>query len=255
MKTDTSPSTIVADAAAVSPAAVTGFASVSSAIGAADNYSRWVLAAALGAVRPNSLLEVGIGHANYRSLMPFVSDYMGADIDEDVIQAARTKLPADQFRKVDMCDVRFADEVGRGRYAFLLCINSLQYADDPGIALANFLAALQPSGRIAVLLPAMPMIYGRMDRLAGHRQRYTRRDVRTMIAGLPVTDSHIRFFNPIGALGWWANNFSKSKALDDQSLSGQIALFDKYLVPLSRFADPMTRTFWGQSILWTAQKT
>ncbi len=206
-------------------------------------------------MRPRSLLEVGIGHANYRSLMPFVSDYLGADIDDDVVQAARAKLPGDRFLKLDMCDARFPDEVGRDRYDFILCINSLQYANDPRLALSNFVSTLKVGGGFAVLLPAMPLIYGRMDVLAGHRQRYTRRDVHALANGLPIAESRIRHFNPIGAFGWWANNFSQSEALDDDSLSGQIAIFDKYLVPLSRLADPLTRSFWGQSILWTAKKT
>lgn len=254
MQTDTS-SAVTKTGSSPPPGTVTGFASVSSAIGAADNYTKWVLAAALGPARPRSLLEVGIGHANYRTLMPFVSEYLGADIDEDVVHSARMKFPSDHFSKLDMCDRQFADEVGRERFEFVICINSLQYADDPHLALSNFFSALQPGGRIAVLLPAMPLIFGRMDILAGHRQRYTRRDVRAMTANLPVANSRIRYFNPVGAFGWWANNFSRSEALDDQSLAGQIALFDKFLVPLSRIADPLTRSFWGQSILWTAQKT
>lgn len=232
----------------------TGFETVSGAVGDAKNYVRWVLDAALGPAPGGRLLEIGVGHANYRGMLSSLDGFVGVDIDGDVVAAAREKWPQDQFVKIDMCDEAFAQTLGVASFDFVLSVNSLQYARDERRALENFLAVLKPGGVAAILLPALPILYGKMDQLAGHRRRYLATDLLASAEGLPFSWQSVRYFNPVGAFGWLANNFVGHASLDDDNLAGQIAFFDRFVVPISRAIDPATRRFWGQSLLWKIRK-
>ena len=231
-----------------------GFETVSGAIGTADNYTKWVIEACFDHIPLGDLVEVGVGHANYRALLNGLSSYVGVDIDKDVLEKAKLQWPQDRFVEADMCSASFGDLVGAEVCDHIICVNSLQYASDERVAVRNMLSVLRPGGRFAILLPAMKFLYGQMDVLAGHRQRYSRQDIGGIGTGQTIKDERIVYFNPIGALGWYANNLMRPTSLNDPSLAGQVAIFDKYIVPTSKFLDPLTRRFWGQSLLWCGRK-
>ena len=64
----------------------------------------------------------------------------------------------------------------------------------------------------------------------------------------------LRYFNPIGGLGWWANKFRRHESLDSDEVNGQIVIFEKYVLPFSRALDPLTRAFFGQSLICVARR-
>jgi hypothetical protein len=71
-------------------------------------------------------------------------------------------------------------------------------------------------------------------------------------AGLEVV--RCDYFNSIGGLGWLANRALRHGSLNDSAVNSQISLFDRWLVPLSRWADPATRKLFGQSVIAIGQK-
>jgi hypothetical protein len=51
-----------------------------------------------------------------------------------------------------------------------------------------------------------------------------------------------------------ANRLKRYDSLNDAAVNGQIALFDKYIVPVSRALDPLSRSFFGQSVTCVARR-
>jgi hypothetical protein len=90
--------------------------------------------------------------------------------------------------------------------------------------------------------------------LAGHFRRYTTRRLRELLSNQPVEIVRLNYFNPIGGLGWLANRLKRHNSLNDSAVNGQIVLFDKYVVPLSRALDPLSRNFFGQSVICIARR-
>jgi SAM-dependent methyltransferase len=88
-------------------------------------------------------------------------------------------------------------------YRYALCQNVLEHIEDDVGALAAVVDALEPGGELAVLVPAHPFLFGRLDRRFGHFRRYTRPSVRALIdeAGAELTS--LRSFNALGVPGWW----------------------------------------------------
>ncbi len=88
-------------------------------------------------------------------------------------------------------------------FRYALCQNVLEHIEDDVGALAAVVAALEPGGELAVLVPAHPFLYGRLDREFAHFRRYTRPAVRSLIHDAGAELTSLRSFNMLGVPGWW----------------------------------------------------
>jgi SAM-dependent methyltransferase len=88
-------------------------------------------------------------------------------------------------------------------FRYALCQNVLEHIEDDVAALASVVAALEPGGELAVLVPAHPFLFGRLDRQFDHFRRYTRPSLRALIADAGAELTSLRSFNTLGVPGWW----------------------------------------------------
>jgi SAM-dependent methyltransferase len=111
----------------------------------------------------------------------------------------------------------------------VVCQNVLEHIDDDAAAVADMAAALRPGGRLALLVPAHPRLFGALDLRYGHRRRYTRDRLARLLeqAGLEIVE--LRPFNLAGVAGWWTKNLRGRPRIGPASLR----LYDA-LVPLLR---------------------
>lgn len=112
----------------------------------------------------------------------------------------------------------------------IICLNVLEHIEDDRAALAAMRRLLRPGGRLVLLVPALPAVYGSLDRGLGHQRRYTREllAARSRDAGFRLR--HLEYFNLAGIPGWWfVGRVLKRRLIPTQSL----ALYDA-LVPLFR---------------------
>lgn len=105
-----------------------------------------------------------------------------------------------------------------GRCQLVLCQNVLEHIEHDDRAIQAMAAALAPGGRLTLIVPAHPRLYGRLDRRYGHCRRYDRGRLLALAegAGLEVVDLHS--FNALGVLGWWAKNRLRNPSLDAGSM-------------------------------------
>ena len=54
-----------------------------------------------------------------------------------------------------------------------------------------------------LLVPALPALYGSLDRALGHVRRYTPRELRTKFDAAGLRMRHLEYFNLAGLPGWW----------------------------------------------------
>src|SRR5229473_527704 len=64
------------------------------------------------------------------------------------------------------------DEVLENNVDTVLCMDLLEDIDDPESVLGKLAATLKPGGRIVVLVPNLPAVFGTLDRSIGHKRRY-----------------------------------------------------------------------------------
>lgn len=229
-----------------------GAETYSSAIGSASNYHNWILEE----FRPylgSSVMEVGLGHGNYRNCLHNLNSYTGIDIDQESIMQAKEKFPQDRFVCVDITSDKFTDVMAE-KYDSVICINVIEHIENDAKAVQNLLSVLRPQGFLLLFVPAFESLYNDLDSLAGHHRRYHLHDSKRLLKGLNCRLVENKYFNPIGGLGWYVNKFAKHKSLNENAVNNQIVLFDRYILPISRMLNPLTKQLFGQSLITVVQK-
>jgi SAM-dependent methyltransferase len=165
-------------------------------------------------------------------LLPHLRGAVAGEPNVTVVHAAAEQLPA----------------LSLGRFDSVLCLNVLEHvADDEG-ALRSFRAALVPGGRVLLLVPAHPRLYGEIDRVVDHERRYSRPGLESLLARCGLEVVALRPVNPLGALGWLVS----SRLLRRRHVpEGPLRAYDR-LVPLLRPLDRLPLPF-GLS-LWAVAR-
>jgi SAM-dependent methyltransferase len=136
-----------------------------------------------------------------------------------------------------------------GRIDFLLCQNVLEHIDEEVPALQAMAAALRQGGRLTLLVPAHPRLYGNLDRQYGHHRRYTRDHLRHVITDAGLEIESLYSFNLLGVPGWWVNRFRRSPQISRNSLRAYELLL-RVWQPIERRWRPR----WGLSLIAQAYK-
>jgi SAM-dependent methyltransferase len=86
----------------------------------------------------------------------------------------------------------------------VLCLNVIEYLDDPGVVLNSLRDTLKPDGTLLVLVPNGPGLFGSLDQRLGHKRRYSSRDARQLLESHGYSVETLRAFNKAGTPPWWA---------------------------------------------------
>jgi len=230
-----------------------GFSTLSSSIGEADNYTKWILNVFSPYVGTR-LVEIGLGYGNFLPFLHGLEDYLGVDIDEDVVAAAAVARADVDFMVCDISEGCFPERVGIERFDTALCVNVLEHVDDDRTALENLLSVTRPGGHLLLFVPAFEFLYTSLDQLAGHLRRYRLDSLSQVLPESGVRVKRLEYFNPVGGVGWFAQKLVKHEDLDSGVMGAQIRIFDRYVLPLSRMFNPLTRRVFGQSIVCVVEK-
>ena len=214
----------------------------------ARNYNGWIVAA-FARYLGTSVLEVGVGHGGFYEQLPGVRRYTGLDIDRKIVARAQARHPELTYVQGDVADPGLPDRLGRGSVDSALCVNVLEHVPDDRAAVANLLELVRPGGHVLLFVPAFPALYNDLDRLAGHQRRYTRGRLRDLLPPGRAEVRVLEYFNPLGAVGWGLNRFLPHPSLETRRVLRQVSFFDRYLLPVSRLLNPVTRFGFGQSLV------
>ena len=207
----------------------------------AVRYQRWLLSV-LGPIG-GDVLEVGAGSGNFTRWLAPVSDGLVA-LEPDPALARRVVelgLP-----NVEVVTSRLETMAAERVFDAAVMINVLEHIEDDASALGALRARLRPGGRAIIVVPAHRQLFGRLDEKYHHLRRYTRRGVASVIerAGLEV--ERVRYFNPLGAIGWLVFvRWMKRERLTPAS----IRLTENVVVPVGRVLDAIGFRPFGQSVV------
>ena len=104
---------------------------------------------------------------------------------------------------------------------------------------------LRPGGAVIVLSPAFEFLYSEFDRAVGHFRRYNKR---SLAAAFPAQLRRERLFylDSVGMLTSLANRFVLRQ---NNPNAGQIRLWDRVIVPVSKWIDPLVGYTFGRSLI------
>jgi SAM-dependent methyltransferase len=85
----------------------------------------------------------------------------------------------------------------------VICFNVLEHIDDDVRVLRELADGLPSGGRLALGVPAMRALFSSLDTELGHFRRYERQELIDHLTQAGFTVESCRFFNWIGAVGWY----------------------------------------------------
>ncbi|MGH2726313.1 MAG: class I SAM-dependent methyltransferase [Actinomycetota bacterium] len=167
-------------------------------LGGAVRYQRWVLSA----FEPvsGSVVEVGAGSGNMTRWLSARADRVVA---VEPHPALAERIEALQLPNVDVLRTRIEDlpEDASG-FDLAVSVNVLEHIEDDEGAVRAMARLVRPGGRLAILVPAHRLLSGKLDRRYHHLRRYSRRGVAALLDHAGVEIERVRYFNPLGAIGW-----------------------------------------------------
>jgi SAM-dependent methyltransferase len=140
---------------------------------------------------------------------------------------------------------------GSGTADLVVCQNVLEHVEDDLGALVEIRGALRESGHLALLVPAHPSLYGRLDVRYGHHRRYTRDSLGGLLARGGFSVERMRSFNLLGVPGWWlATHMPGDARIRPRWLSAYDAALRVW-----RPLEDRIRPAWGLSLVAIARPT
>lgn len=235
------------------PASASGLATMTDSMRSARNYYRWIhrqIAPYLG----QRLLDVGGGSGN---ILPFVLDreaVIVVDAAADCTDAIRQRFPGrDNLQVVqgNICDPALIPSLRQLRVDTTMCTNVLEHISDDRLAVRHMAEIVKAQrGRLILLVPAHPALYGTLDRAAGHFRRYTARRLRDLFEENGILPERLRHMNILGGLGWGFNSrILRDPDLNSRSMNQQILWFDRLAVPVLERAERVLRLPFGLSLI------
>jgi SAM-dependent methyltransferase len=197
------------------------------------------------------VLEVGSGTGNmirYFTNRPLV---VATDVNPDyldVLRRAFERQPNVVVEPLDLAAPNF-DSIGRHACDTILCLNVLGFIDDDRRVLERFHHLLPEGGRVILLLPMLPGLYGSIDRALQHRRRYTRDEAAAKLTDAGFVVEHLSALNVLGIAGWYLN----SRLLGRTSVPGAQAKLSDWLTPLLRLEEKLHPPV-GMSLLAVGRK-
>ena len=174
-------------------------------LSATPQYVSW-LARDLRPYLGDTVLELGSGIGNLSGrLMSRRLNYVAAERDPLYLHALRNRFLRTPNVSVLKLDPEQAEDFGKagGPFDTVLCVNVLEYADDPGAVIEAAAGVLKPGGSLIVLTPCGEALYGTVDKTLGHRRRFSAAGLRALLAQHGLKPKRLSTLNKIGSPGWW----------------------------------------------------
>ena len=116
--------------------------------------------------------------------------------------------------------------------------NVLEHIEDDVASLKQLREFLEEGGKLAIYVPANPILFSAMDESVGHIRRYTKRELvkKTKLAGLKVNSVQYDDF-----LGFFASLLVKAIGYSSSGLgsTGSLRFYDKVVYPISSILDTL----------------
>ena len=137
-------------------------------------------------------------------------------------------------------------EVDTHGFESVICFEMLEHVRHDRAALRTIARLIAPGGRLFLLVPAHPKLYGGYDRAAGHFRRYSSwLFLRALLTQSGFEVETLRHVNPVGAIGWF---FRVRLRSNSEWPSASFAAFDRLvpaLRPLDRVPFPFGLSLWA----------
>lgn len=103
-------------------------------------------------------------------------------------------------------------------FDLVVCQNVLEHITEDAEAVSAMGRALREGGLLALIVPAIPRLFGPLDEAYGHRRRYAKADLGRQVEAAGLQVQELRFMNAPGIGAWWLKNLRAGARVGPGSL-------------------------------------
>lgn len=132
-------------------------------------------------------------------------------------------------------------------------LNVLEHIDDDVGTLRDLFRVSAPGGHLLVYVPAFEMLFSELDTKVGHHRRYVRKQLVERVERAGYVVDRCEYADSLGFLTTLAYRMS-GLGLGAVMQPRSIALYDRWLFPVSRRLDRVCRRAFGKNIVLFAHR-
>jgi ubiquinone/menaquinone biosynthesis C-methylase UbiE len=135
---------------------------------------------------------------------------------------------------------------------YVYALNVLEHIAEDANALRMLQRKLRPGGKLLIYVPAFQGLYSSMDALVGHCRRYDKAGLRAVVQQAGFQVESVEYAD---VLGYFASLVYKCLPGRDGTITpGSVALYDRWVFPLSRGLDRIASPWLGKNVYLVAHK-
>jgi 2-polyprenyl-3-methyl-5-hydroxy-6-metoxy-1,4-benzoquinol methylase len=204
----------------------------------------------------NRILEVGCSLGNISQLLlenTTAKLYSSDLLEEAVRQVLKLKAIYPSRIQAEIWDLNFPPPVSieKRKYSGIVCVNVLEHIGRDRRAIDYLYNLLDEGGYLCLLVPALPVLYGSVDRSDHHFRRYTKKEIIKIVNMRGLNLINCYYFNFFGIFGW----FLMGRILKRKKIGAiSIRIYDKIFPLLYKLEQLFGYPPIGQSLILIAKK-
>lgn len=173
-----------------------------------------------------------------------------------LVEPAQNNIPALRDRFAEDPRVRviegYLEKTGAPQSAdSVIAVNVMEHILRDRDFLHAAYRTLVSDGALLLLVPAVPAIYGTLDRAFDHYRRYSKTELRRLLLDTGFRIERLHYINSMGVFAW----FFSGTILRRKTISRrQARLYDRLVIPWLRRLESVIHPPIGQSLLAIARK-
>jgi SAM-dependent methyltransferase len=170
----------------------------------------------------------------------------------DVVCVEPDRHLAERLVRDGFLTVSDLNEVPDGSFEFVLSLNVLEHVKDDSTSFFRLASKLAKGGRLLVYVPAFQILWTSLDKRVKHYRRYRRTDLERLARSTGLSVCKTRY---VDSLGFFAALGFKIFGNKNGHLSARaVSLYDRCVVPLSRWLDLLAGRLFGKNVYLIASK-
>jgi len=127
-----------------------------------------------------------------------------------------------------------------------LLVNVLEHVQDDAALLRHIHDILKPGGALLLFVPAMPWLYGTLDRRIHHMRRYLKPELADLLQAAGFQIGSLRYFDVLGMAPWLlAGRVVKTQEFNQAGAQW----YDRLGVPVTRWIEERVEPSFGKSLI------
>lgn len=221
------------------------------AMSSAPRYHTWVLSTFKDFLGKH-VAEVGAGSGNFSSLLlkEPIEELVAIEPSNNIYPLLQEKITSDKRATTHNTFFPEVSNLYPNHFDSIVYVDVMEHIKDDTEELSHIYSALKEGGHVCIFVPALQWLYSDHDASIGHYRRYHKKPLENLVEKTGFKIIKVEYFDVIGILSW----FVMFKLLKRKPAPGNVGVYDKLVVPISRSLESIMSPPIGKNLIIVGKK-